>query len=122
MAFIFKCATYDVRFMTVNQFFLCGHILVQGKTRQNPACPECACKLTVPHTDGDVFVFLPKEKVLVTGVALYGWTPYMADRYPYDWIKTLDVAEKLDFDYVIPVTAMSCGANTRNSHEVWVPT
>ncbi|PYU79441.1 MAG: hypothetical protein DMG50_23840 [Acidobacteria bacterium] len=53
------------------------------------------------HTDGDVFVFLPKEKVLVTGDALHGWTPYMGDSYPYDWIKTLDVAEKLDFDYVI---------------------
>ena len=53
------------------------------------------------HTDGDVFVFLPKEKVLVTGDALHGWTPYMADSYPYDWIKTLDVAEKLDFDYAI---------------------
>ena len=25
----------------------------------------------------------------------------MADSYPYDWIKTLDVAENLDFDYVI---------------------
>ena len=53
------------------------------------------------HTDGDVFVFLPKEKVLVTGDALHGWTPYMGDSYPYDWIKTLDVAENLDFDYVI---------------------
>ncbi len=53
------------------------------------------------HTDGDVFVFLPKEKVLVTGDALHGWTPYMGDSYPYDWINTLDVAEKLDFDYVI---------------------
>src|SRR5256884_9295148 len=53
------------------------------------------------HTDGDVFVFLPREKVLVTGDALHGWTPYMGDSYPYDWIKTLDVAEKLDFDYVI---------------------
>ena len=53
------------------------------------------------HTDGDVFVFLPKEKVLVTGDALHGWTPYMGDSYPFDWIKTLDVAEKLDFDYAI---------------------
>jgi len=53
------------------------------------------------HTDGDVFVFLPKERVLVTGDTLHGWTPYMGDSYPYDWIETLDVAEKLDFDYVI---------------------
>ena len=53
------------------------------------------------HTDGDVWVFLPKEKVLVTGDALHGWTPFMGDSYPYDWIQTLDAAEKLDFDYVI---------------------
>ena len=53
------------------------------------------------HTDGDVWVFLPKEKVLVCGDALHGWTPFMGDSYPYEWIKTLDVAEKLDFDYSI---------------------
>jgi cyclase len=49
------------------------------------------------HTDGDVWVFLPKEKVLVTGDALHGWLPYMADSYPYEWIQTLDAVEKLDF-------------------------
>lgn len=53
------------------------------------------------HTDGDVFVFLPKEKVIATGDALHGWTPFMGDSYPYDWIQTLDAAEKLDFDFVI---------------------
>jgi glyoxylase-like metal-dependent hydrolase (beta-lactamase superfamily II) len=53
------------------------------------------------HTDGDVFVYLPKERVLVTGDALHGWTPYMGDSYPYDWIRTLDEAEKLDFQNVI---------------------
>lgn len=53
------------------------------------------------HTDGDVFVFLPKEKVLVTGDALHGWTPFMGDSYPYEWIQTLDAAEKLDFDSVL---------------------
>ena len=53
------------------------------------------------HTNGDVFVYLPREKVLVTGDALHGWTPYMGDSYPFDWIQTLDAAEKLDFDQVI---------------------
>jgi cyclase len=53
------------------------------------------------HTDGDVWVFLPKEKILVCGDALHGWTPFMGDSYPYDWIKTLEAAEKLDFDYAI---------------------
>ena len=28
---------------------------------------------------------------------MHGWTPFMGDSYPYDWIKTLDAAEKLDF-------------------------
>jgi glyoxylase-like metal-dependent hydrolase (beta-lactamase superfamily II) len=50
------------------------------------------------HTDGDVFVFLPNEKVIVTGDALHAWTPFMGDSYPYDWIQTLDAAEKLNFD------------------------
>lgn len=53
------------------------------------------------HTNGDAFVYLPHEKVLVTGDALHGWTPYMGDSYPYDWIQTLDAAEKLDFDQAI---------------------
>jgi glyoxylase-like metal-dependent hydrolase (beta-lactamase superfamily II) len=53
------------------------------------------------HTDGDVFVFLPNEKVIITGDALHGWTPFMGDSYPYDWIQTLDAAEKLDFDSVL---------------------
>jgi cyclase len=53
------------------------------------------------HTNGDVFVYLPKEKVLITGDALHGWTPFMADSYPFDWISTLDNAEKLDFDQVL---------------------
>lgn len=53
------------------------------------------------HTDGDVFVYLPKEKVIATGDALHGWTPFMNDGYPYDWVRTLDAAEKLDFEHVI---------------------
>ena len=53
------------------------------------------------HTNGDVFVYLPREKVLVTGDALHGWTPYMGDSYPFDWIQTLDAAEKLDFNQVL---------------------
>jgi cyclase len=53
------------------------------------------------HTDGDVFVYLPNEKVLVTGDALHGWTPFMGDSYPYEWIQTLDAAEKLDFNSVL---------------------
>ena len=53
------------------------------------------------HTDGDVFVYLPKEKFIATGDALQGWIPYMGDSYPYDWIKTLELVERLDFDYAV---------------------
>jgi cyclase len=53
------------------------------------------------HTDGDVFVFLPNEKFLVTGDVLHGWTPFMLDSYPYEWIQTLDAAERLDFHTVL---------------------
>jgi cyclase len=53
------------------------------------------------HTDGDVVVYLPEDKVIVTGDALHRWTPYMGNSYPYDWIRMLEAAEKLDFDWVI---------------------
>jgi len=53
------------------------------------------------HTNGDVWVYVPKERVLISGDALHGGTPYLADSYPYEWIQTLDIAEKLDFEQVI---------------------
>ena len=53
------------------------------------------------HTDGDVFVYLPKERFIATGDAVHGWTPYMNDSYPSDWIKTLKAVEQLDFDYAV---------------------
>jgi len=53
------------------------------------------------HTEGDVFVYLPKEKVVVTGDALIGWTPYMGDGYPEDWVSTLDRLAQLDFTHII---------------------
>jgi cyclase len=46
-------------------------------------------------------VYLPQDKVIATGDLLHGWMPYMADSYPYDWIRTLEAAAALDFDNVI---------------------
>ncbi len=54
------------------------------------------------HTDGDVFIHLPKEKVVATGDALVDWMPYMNDGFPEDWVRTLDALEKYDFDQIIP--------------------
>ena len=53
------------------------------------------------HTEGDVFVHLPKEKVVITGDAVIGWTPYMGDGYPEDWVTTIDRLAELDFDTIV---------------------
>jgi cyclase len=53
------------------------------------------------HTEGDVFVYLPAEKVVVTGDAVIGWTPYMGDGYPEEWVLTLDRLAQLDFTRII---------------------
>ena len=52
-------------------------------------------------TEGDVVVYLPREKFVATGDMLQGWVPYMGDGYPYDWIQTLANAEKLDFEWAL---------------------
>jgi cyclase len=54
------------------------------------------------HTDGDVFIYLPKEKLVATGDALIDWMPFLNDGYPEDWIQTLNALEKYDFDRLIP--------------------
>ena len=54
------------------------------------------------HTNGDLFTYLPKEKVVATGDALIDWMPFMNDGYPEDWITTLTALEKLDFASIIP--------------------
>jgi glyoxylase-like metal-dependent hydrolase (beta-lactamase superfamily II) len=53
------------------------------------------------HTDGDVVVYIPQDKVLMTGDLIHGWMPYMGDAHPYDWVRTLEAVERLDFDAVL---------------------
>ena len=53
------------------------------------------------HTDGDVYIFLPKEKVVITGDAVVGWMPFLNDGFPEEWPQTLAALEKLDFDHMI---------------------
>ncbi len=54
------------------------------------------------HTAGDVVVFLPKERVVVSGDLLTGGIPFYRDAYPSDWIPTLKALATLDFDQVVP--------------------
>src|SRR5579859_1663956 len=54
------------------------------------------------HTDGDIFIHLPREKVVATGDALIDWMPFMNDGFPEDWVRTLDALEKFEFTQIIP--------------------
>ncbi len=53
------------------------------------------------HTAGDIFVYLPKEKIVATGDCVIGWIPYMADGYPEEWVQTLQRLAELDFTRMI---------------------
>lgn len=54
------------------------------------------------HTEGDIVIFLPKEKVLVTGDLLTNSIPLMRDAFPLEWSATLAEVEKLDYTQNIP--------------------
>ena len=54
------------------------------------------------HTAGDVVVYLPREKAVITGDLLTSSTSNMSDSYPAEWAATLEELKKLDFDTVIP--------------------
>ncbi|MNC85289.1 Beta-lactamase 2 precursor [compost metagenome] len=54
------------------------------------------------HTGGDVVVYLPKERLVITGDLLTSGLSNMSDSYPFEWAATLDELKKLDFDTVVP--------------------
>jgi cyclase len=54
------------------------------------------------HTDTDIVVYLPKERLVCTGDLMESQISYMGDSYPDEWIGTLDRLRALDFDTVMP--------------------
>jgi glyoxylase-like metal-dependent hydrolase (beta-lactamase superfamily II) len=54
------------------------------------------------HTGGDVVVYLPKEKAVITGDFLTSALSNMSDAFVNEWPATLDELKKLDFDTVLP--------------------
>jgi len=54
------------------------------------------------HTRGDVVVYLPREKVVVTGDLLTNGIPFTRDSYPVEWVATLEALQKLDWTQAIP--------------------
>jgi cyclase len=54
------------------------------------------------HTGGDIVVYLPKERVVMTGDLLTAGPAYLGDAFVPDWIQTLDRLKALEFDHVLP--------------------
>lgn len=54
------------------------------------------------HTAGDIVVYLPKERVVITGDFLTAALSNMSDSYPDEWVASLDALKRLDFDTVLP--------------------
>jgi cyclase len=55
------------------------------------------------HTDGDLLVYLPQDKVLVTGdVVVNGIVPVMQDAGIQNWIGTLGEILRLDIATIVP--------------------
>ena len=54
------------------------------------------------HTDTDVVVYLPKERIVCSGDLMESIISYMGDSYPDEWVGTLDRLRAIDFDTVMP--------------------
>jgi glyoxylase-like metal-dependent hydrolase (beta-lactamase superfamily II) len=54
------------------------------------------------HTDTDVVVYLPKERIVCTGDLMESVPSYMGDSFPEEWIATLERLKAIDFDTTMP--------------------
>lgn len=54
------------------------------------------------HTGGDVVVYLPAERVLISGDLVTGGLPFLGDGYISEWGQTLEHLNSLDFDVILP--------------------
>jgi cyclase len=54
------------------------------------------------NTGGDAIVYLPAERILVTGDLLDHPIPFAFDGYPSEWIRTLERMSRLDAATIVP--------------------
>jgi cyclase len=53
------------------------------------------------HTSGDIAVYLPSDRILITG-DLVDDMPYLGHGFPADYLKTLDALVALEWDTMVP--------------------
>jgi glyoxylase-like metal-dependent hydrolase (beta-lactamase superfamily II) len=54
------------------------------------------------NTEGDLVVWLPRERIVMSGDLVVQPQPYGFGSYPTEWIKTLDALAALDYRYLVP--------------------
>jgi len=64
--------------------------------------PVEALFLGSANTDGDAVVWLPRQRVLVTGDVVVAPFPFGFGSYPADWLQVLDRLRRFDFAYLVP--------------------
>jgi len=66
------------------------------------AAPVEAMFLGHANTDGDAIIWLPKQRVLVTGETVIAPFPYGFGSYPTDWIGVLKKLRAMPFKVLVP--------------------
>ncbi len=75
------------------------------------------------HTHGDVFVWLPKQRILFSGDAcVNGPYNYMGDGNSIDWLKTLDAAKALKPKTLCPGHGAMAGAGLIDDQKAYFTT
>ena len=54
------------------------------------------------HTPGDALVYLPQERVLITGDILTWPIPYMRMSFPHEWVEVLRTLSRMDAEVIVP--------------------
>ncbi len=53
------------------------------------------------HTAGDIVVFVPQDKVLITGDLVHDYEPLFWDADPDSWVNVLEKMKQIGFDYFV---------------------
>jgi glyoxylase-like metal-dependent hydrolase (beta-lactamase superfamily II) len=85
-----------------------AHLVVPSTTFQQQTDLRLGDRVvSVRHLDravtpGDAFLYLPKEKVLITGDLLVNPIAYALSSYPTGWLRTLEALDRLDVRVIVP--------------------